>query len=124
MKYFFLTILLIFGCDKISDGVKYNVDLDICAGVKNIEYTIPPYICTNTCSYFSCPPSYTLYECVSDPKMIKVESSFKGVRVTKYKIDNKEVAGTYSSAEKVCNWGNLTRACEEGFNKVLEERCY
>ena len=46
------------------------------------------------------------------------------VRITKYRVDGKEVAGTYSSAEKVCNWGNITRSCEEGFNKVIEERCY
>ena len=125
MKYFFLTILLlIFSCDKIITGTVYNADLDVCYGVKDVENVVPPYICTNMCINFSCPPAYVVYQCVSDDKMLNIVSSFKGIRITKYRVDGKEVAGTYSSAEKVCNWGNITRPCEEGFNKVIEERCY
>lgn len=126
MKQCFLPILLItfFGCDKIITNTKYNADMDICTSFKTIENPSPTHICTNSCKDFKCPANYVEYSCLSDPNMFKLESLYKDVRITKYRVDGKEVARTYSSTSLVCNWGSLTRACIEGFNRVIEERCY
>lgn len=124
MKYLFLVILLLLGCDKIITNTKYNADMDICTSVKYAENIIPTNICTNNCRLFKCPADYVEYSCISDPNIFKIESLYNDVRITKYRVDGREVARTYSSRALVCSWGSLTRACIEGFNRVIEERCY